>query len=133
MPFAGELNQSTLVEPGTVFSGKVDVAFKLHVAVKVEMVVLTGEGGLLEVLGVELLEVDEVEEGAPIKEEKDLQVVWGGDVVVDAETSSVDKKSRHAVEEMPVGEIHASTSLPLMSTRTTRPDGDDLQETIDFS
>ena len=48
--FAGELNQSTLVEPGAIFPGKADVAVEVEV-------VHTGEGGLLEVLW----EVDVVE------------------------------------------------------------------------
>jgi len=90
------LNPSTLVEHGAFFSCKADVASKLHVTVEVEVIVLPGEGGVLEVvlevLDVDLLEVDQVEErNVPIEEGgyfEDLQVVLSGHMLANEEASS---------------------------------------------
>jgi len=88
----------------------VDVGPKLHVTIEVEVVAVSGEADVLEVvLEVEVLEVDEVEEKNMFVEREevfeDLQVVRSGHVVVDKEA---DEKSRLAVEEMLVEGMHIS-------------------------
>jgi hypothetical protein len=137
LSFAGEEDQSALVEPESIFSEKTNVRSKLRVAVDVEVDVVSGEAGVLEVLldvfEVNVFEVEGEQNNVFVEGERDLQpeVVWSAnDVVMDTDASSVNQKSRPAVEEMPVGGMHTLTLTPVQVV-TTRPE-DNSNRTIDY-
>jgi hypothetical protein len=124
--FIQEVEQSTLVERESFFSGKADANIKLHAAIEIEVeeAVVCG-GGLLAVV-----EIDVEEKNVIVKEEivaEDLRVGWEKSVVVGTLESSVQAGPSPVVEENPTEGIHPSTHTPA-EVSLLDPEGDDLKE-----